>query len=350
MQLKPENLERHLAKGPAAAYLIAGDEILLQNDAADLVRERAVAAGYSEIKRNAQDNSFSWSEWLAQGNELSLFGEQRLLELRLSSAKIGTEGSAALCQYLDNPPPDTVLVVTCPRISGKPKWLQRFTASAVFVPIYPLAVEQLPQWLMRRGQRHQLALSADAAVLLAERIEGNLMAAVQELEKLALSHASSDASGAGKATAIDAETIDAAVTDSARFSAFDMLDHALKQNPVAACRALAHIREQGLDPAALLGAIGFELRRLDTLLAQRRQNRLDAGLKATRMIASKQAVLGKAVARLSEFDLERCIALAARADLLGKRGGTNQAFTLIEMLLLRLAGKPLATEDAVLAE
>ena len=345
MQIYPDKLAAQLKHSLAHAYLVAGDDALLQNDACELIRAQAAAQGYGEIQRCVQDSSFSWPEWLARGNELSLFGDKRLLELRLSTAKIGTEGSAALCQYLDNPAPDTVLLVSCPRPAGKPKWLGKFSSDGVYVPIYPLAIEQLPQWLMRRAQRYRLKLSGDAAVLLAERVEGNMMAAVQELEKLSLTHGDGDA-----VVAIDADTIAAAVTDSARFSAFDMLEHALKQNAVAACRALAHVREEGQDPAALLGATSYELRRLGSLLEYKRKNQLPAGLRAQRVIQSKQAMLNSAIARLEENDLERCVELAARADLLSKRGGSNLAFTLLEMILLRLAGKPLATEAAVLDE
>jgi len=354
VQIYPDKLASHLKQSLASAYLVAGDDALLQSDACKLIRAKAAEKGFNDVQRVEQDNNFSWPAWLASCNELSLFGDQRLLELRLNSSKIGVEGSNAICQYMADPPPDTVLLISAPRVSGKPKWVSTIASNGIQVPIYPLSSEQLPQWLIQRATAHRLKLSRDAAALLAERIEGNLMAAVQELEKLSLAKMPATRA-ADQATAplveIDVKTIDEAVTDNARFSAFDMLDHALKVNSLAACRALAHIREEGQDPAAILGAVAFELRRLATLLEYQQKNQLQAGLKAERIfLANKQATLRNAMARLKPQDLERCIALASKADLMGKRGNANLAFTFIEMILLRLAGQPLATERAVLPE
>ncbi len=349
MQIYPDKLASHLQQTLACAYLVAGDEPLLQNDACDLIRKKAIEHGFNDVQRAVQDASFSWPEWLASGNELSLFGDKRLLELRLSSGKIGLEGSAALCHFLSDPPPDTVLLVITPRVAGKPKWVGKFGSDGVHIPIYPLTAEKLPRWLMQRAHGHKLKLTADAAQLLAERVEGNLMAAVQELEKLALAK-TGPADTPDSFIEIDSKTIASTVTDNARFSAFDMLEHALKGNAMAACRALAHIREEGLDATALLGATAYELRRLATLHSYHRNNNLQAGLRAQRVIAGKQAILTKAVARLNQVDLERCIILASKADLMGKRGEAKLAFTLIEMILLRLAGQPLGTETTVLPD
>ena len=207
-----------------------------------------------------QDNHFSWPAWLASCNELSLFGDQRLLELRLNSSKIGVEGSNAICQYMADPPPDTVLLIIAPRISGKPKWVNTITSKGIQVPIYPLSSEQLPQWLIQRATAHRLKLSGDAAALLAERIEGNLMAAVQELEKLSLAKMPASPvteKATSPLVAIDVKTIDEAVTDNARFSAFDMLDHALKVNSLAACRAPCSYSRRRSRPCCYLGSYCF---------------------------------------------------------------------------------------------
>ncbi|MBT8150033.1 MAG: DNA polymerase III subunit delta, partial [Gammaproteobacteria bacterium] len=119
MQVYPDKLEAQLKRQLAAAYLIAGDESLLQRDAVDAIRASAAKAGFTTIETTIQDAGFDWQAWLSSCSEMSLFGEQRLLELRLSTAAIGVEGSKAICEYLSNPAPDSILLVTAPRISGE---------------------------------------------------------------------------------------------------------------------------------------------------------------------------------------------------------------------------------------
>ncbi|NNC55568.1 MAG: DNA polymerase III subunit delta, partial [Pseudomonadales bacterium] len=156
MQVYPDKLEAQLKRELATAFLVAGDDSLLQRDAVDAIRASASSAGFSSIETTNQDANFDWQAWLSSCAEMSLFGDQRLLELRLTSSAIGAEGSRALCDYLANPAPDAVLLVTAPKISGKPKWVSQFIQAGVYTPIYPLDSDALPQWLSARATRHGL--------------------------------------------------------------------------------------------------------------------------------------------------------------------------------------------------
>ncbi|MGB5324209.1 MAG: DNA polymerase III subunit delta [Pseudomonadales bacterium] len=345
MQVYPDKLDAQLRRGLAPAYLVAGDEPLLQRDAIDSIRAAAKIAGFDNIERTIEDSSFDWQAWLSGCAEMSLFGEKRFIELRLSSSAIGLEGSNALCDYLANPAPDAVLLVSAPRVNGKPKWVGQFTGTGIYVPVYPLEPDQLPKWLANRATRHRLRLQQDAAQLLAERIEGNLVAAEQELEKLALRFVDKDAS---QAISIGIEQVASSVGDSARFSAFDMFDHALAAQPRAAARALAHLKSEGSEPVELLGPVGYELRKLAALLEYKARNQLAAGIRSAGGAAKKRALYQRALPRIQAHDIERCTILAARADLLGKSGQRSSAFHAIEMLLLRVAGTPLPVEDVLL--
>ncbi|MBT8140175.1 MAG: DNA polymerase III subunit delta [Gammaproteobacteria bacterium] len=345
MQVYPDKLEAQLKRQLAAAYLIAGDESLLQRDAVDAIRASAAEAGFTTIETTVQDASFDWQAWRSSCSEMSLFGEQRLLELRLSTAAIGVEGSKAICEYLSNPAPDSILLVTAPRISGKPKWLSQFIQAGVYTPIYPVDSHALPTWLAARATRHGLRLQREAAQLIAEKVEGNLLAAVQELEKLSLLFANANNK---QAVVIDLEKAAKAVGDSARFSAFNMLDHALAGQPQSASRALAHLKNEGNDPAALTGPVSYELGKIASLLELKENKRLADGIKSLRLPPKKREIYQRALPRINQTDISRCTMLTARADLLGKSGQRAAAYNAIEMMLLRLAGTPMPNENAIL--
>ena len=186
MQIYSNKLAANLKQSLSPIYLVAGDDILLQNEACDEIREACSKKGYDERERFNFETGFDWQSWNESCNALSLFSNQRIIELRLPSSKIGTAGSEAISRYCENPSQDTIVLIISARIEGNPKWVKAATQTGVYVPIYPLDNNQLPSWLKQRAQKNNLTLAHDAAELLAERVEGNLMAAAQELDKLAL--------------------------------------------------------------------------------------------------------------------------------------------------------------------
>ena len=179
MQIYANKLQAQLTQSLSNVYLIAGDDDLLRDDSVQLVRDAAKKNGFSDNQKFIQDSSFSWQQLLEASNAMSLFAEKRLLELKLSSSKIGTEGSQAVLDCLRTLDEDTVLLISAPRMEGKPKWLSGIIDQGIYVPIYPLDTPQLPGWLIQRAKSKQLQLSQAAAELLAERTEGNHVAAVQ---------------------------------------------------------------------------------------------------------------------------------------------------------------------------
>lgn len=335
MQIYANKLSGHLKQSLAPVYLIAGDDILLQNEACDEIRAAADKQGFSERERFSYDNGFDWMSWHDSCNAMSLFASQRLIELRLPSSKIGTAGSEAINRYCKNPPPDTVLLIISARVEGSPKWVKAASALGVYVPIYPLDNEQLPSWLKRRAKTLHLTLAHDAAELLAERVEGNLMAAAQELDKLALLLA--------KNSNVDRQTIGKAVADSARFSAFNAFDHAIDGDAQSACRALRHLQEEGNEPAAIIAPLAYQLRNLSQLKHFEAKNKLADGLKSLRINKKRQSATSALVSKLSSAQLSQYVRLAAEADICSKSVNKESAWLLIEMILLGLAGKPLPT-------
>ena len=330
MQVYPDKLAAQLGS-LAAVYLIAGDEPLLVNESRDQVRNAAIAQGYDERELIVVDNSFNWGQLLESSNTMSLFAQRRMIELRLQSSKIGTEGSAAICQYLEAPPEDTVLLIVSPRIEGQPKWFKQLKSEAVYVPIYPLDVAKLPGWLRQRARSRGLNLPGDAAQLLADRVEGNLLAAAQEIDKLALLVPA-------KST-LSVEQIQSAVADSARFSAFNMLDRAQTGAIAPAIRALRHLRETGNEPPAVVAPVAYQLRKLIQVSEIAQQRSLDAALQQLRIHPRQAGPLKQALQHLRPADLYELLELASSADRAAKSGRRSDAWTCLELILLRLAGQ-----------
>lgn len=345
MQIYADKLQSHLNDGLASVYLVASEDSLLRDDASRQIRAAAKKNDINEIQTFVQDAGFSWEQLLESCSALSLFAEKRLIELKLASAKIGKEGSQAVVECINiitsAPDPDTVLLVNAPRIEGKPAWVNEISSKGIYVPIYPPDAHELPKWLIQRATSNGLRLSREAAELLAERVEGNLVSAVQELEKLALL--------ASKDQTVSAELVETSVLDNARYSAFNMLDRAIDGESRAACKALQKIREEGTEGVAITGAIAYQVRTLLSLIEYSGRNQLAKGFKAQRVRFNRQKPLGIALKRLTATDLENCIHLLGRADYLYKTGQTQIGWQVLEAIVLRLAGKPLAVESMLAA-
>ena len=190
-QIRSEQLASTLKGSLAPVYFIHGDEILLVNESADQIRQAAKQQEFADREVFTSDKSFDWNTLLAASNSLSLFAQKRLLELRIPTGKPGREGAAVLCEFAEQPPEDTLLLV----ISGKlepaarrSKWVKALEKSGVSIPIWPVEVNQLSGWIRQRMQIHQLSVTSGALQIMVDRVEGNLLAAQQEIEKLYLLH------------------------------------------------------------------------------------------------------------------------------------------------------------------
>ena len=190
MKLRPEQLSGHLQQGLKPIYLLSGDEPLQMMEAGDAIRQQARQQGANEREvLHADASGFDWNTLLNAANTLSLFAEQRLIELHLPNGKPGNEGSKVLCEYAARPPEDTVLMIRSGKLDKttlNSKWGKAVDAAGVVMQFWPIKPEELPTWVRRRMQAAGLQTTPEAAALLAERVEGNMLAATQEIEKLLL--------------------------------------------------------------------------------------------------------------------------------------------------------------------
>lgn len=256
MRINTDQLARTLDKSLARAWLIAGDEILLTGEAADAVRARARAEGFSGRDLFVTDRSFDWSEIRNASQTLSLFAERRILEIRMPTPRPGKEGAAVLAALATNPGPDNLLLVVTTRPEKEvwsSAWLKAFEKHGVFVQSWPVDIKRLPSWIAERAARLGVAFERGAAELLAERVEGNLLAAQQELEKLALLHPSAR---------LDIEAVQAAVANSARYDVFQLGEAALAGDAPRSLRILEGLRAEGAEPPLVLWALCREMRAL----------------------------------------------------------------------------------------
>ena len=340
MELNVDRIAAHLAGEPLRpAYLVAGPEPLLVLEAADAVRVAARAQGIEE--REVHDMEGSDADWDALAASIhapSLFASRRLIEVRLPTGKPGNEGSKLVCEFCAQPPADVVLLVVANEWSNRHagKWSEAIGRVGHSCIAWQVKPHELNGWIDRRLRSRGVKAAPDAVARLAQRIEGNLLAAAQEVDKLALLM-----QGDGSPKLLDADTMEALVADSARFDVFRLVDAALSGNPPQVARMLAGLRAEGEAVPALMGMV---VKELQTTAALARARNLAAECKAQRIWPAKEAVYKRALGRHPPERWQRFLAEAGRVDRISKGRGrvgeeSTDAWLQLERLLLAVADK-----------
>ncbi|MGS2717251.1 DNA polymerase III subunit delta [Eionea flava] len=255
-KLRSDQLNTHLQGKLMPVYLVSGDETLLVQEACDAIRQAARQAGFTERERHHVDKQFEWQQLLTSANSLSLFNDKKIIELRIDNGKPGAEGSKHICEYLAHPNEDNLLLVVTPKLDSgtqRSKWVKQIEKQGYWIPIWPISAAQLPRWLQQRLQQVGLRADSQAIELLATRIEGNLLAAHQEIEKLRL---------LSKDEWLSPELIANTVADSARYDVFGLVDKALLGDSRGAVRTLNGLKSEGTEPITILWALAREVRTL----------------------------------------------------------------------------------------
>lgn len=334
MRVYPEKLASQLEQKLLPVYLVSGDEPLLVQECCDLIRARARAEGCSEREViDASPKNFDWQELLHSASSMSLFAERKLLEVRIPSGKPGAPGSKALCEYLDSMNPDDILLVIAGKIdkqSTNSKWYKALDKAGATISVWPVNARELPRWLQQRVQAAGMSIDKDALHLLTDRVEGNLLAAVQEVEKLKL--LATD----GRITAL---TVTEGVSDNARYNVFAMAERVLDGDATAGLRMLHGLRGEGTEPPVVLWSIARELRtlyaaRLACDIGQNAQKALqDRGVWNSRM-----PMMSAALQRHTQGSLSALLQQAATTDGSIKGYADGKPWDNMEKLLLGLAG------------
>lgn len=332
MKLPLNQLAAHLDKGLSGLYLVAADEPLLVAEATDRIRRAAMEQGFDERKVFFVERGFRWEQIEQDGDNLSLFASRRIVEIRMATPKPGDAGGKAIRALAENPDPDRIVIVSIQaRMDASVQrsvWARTVEKHGVLVDIRPVSRQDLPRFIAARAKARQLVIDPDAAELLADRVEGNLLAADQELTKLKL---------ISDGDRVDSAAVMEAVAMSARYDIFRLSDAILAGDLKRGMTVLAGLRSEGVAPPLVLWAIAREIMVLAQLKrAEARGERLDPLMSKLRIWQSRQSLVRRALSRYSVNELVRLMTTAARTDRIVKGQERAPVWEAITDLVLQL--------------
>ncbi len=332
MLLKGEQLAGHLERELRPLYVLYGDEPLLVLEAADAIRAKARQQGYGEREVLTALTGFDWEQLRAAGGNLSLFGDRKLVDLRIPSGKPGREGGAALQAWCGNLSQDVLLLVTLPELDWKEEkaaWFSALAQAGVAVKLNAPPLAELPGWIAGRLRRQQQSTDQEALAFIAERVEGNLLAAHQEIQKLALLYPPGT---------LSRENVREAVLNVARYDLDGLREALLAGDLGRLARTLDGLCQEGEAPPLVLWAMSEEIRALAIIRCGLDAGRpLDGLLKDARAWGTRQSLMKRALQRLSRSTLEAAIVHAARIDRLAKGLGRGNVWEEFQRLAISLA-------------
>jgi DNA polymerase-3 subunit delta len=296
------------------------------------IRAAARERGFTQRESHVATQWFDWASLSASSSNLSLFAEQRIIELRLPTGKPGRVGSSAIVDLLERLGPELMLIVSAPKLdksSVSAKWVKAIDANGVFLPIWPVGVKELPGWIAARMRAAGLQPERSAAGLIADRVEGNLLAANQEIEKLRL------LLGEGP---VSAEDVANAVANSSRYDVYKLVDAALEGDARRAIRILGGLRAEGVEPVIVFWALGRELRLLAGLTDAVRQ-RVDLGsaMQQARVWRNRQGLVRSCISRAPDGTFHRLLKAVGQGDAAAKGQLRADPWLLASDIVLGLA-------------
>jgi DNA polymerase III subunit delta len=335
VNVRPDDLAAHLARTLEPLYVVHGDEPLLALEAGDAVRAAARSAGVEERDVLVVEPGFKWDAFIGANANASLFGDRKLVDVRIPSGKPGVEGGKALEAYAANPNPDNVTLITLPRIDKATQasaWFSALAEAGVTVAVQPLERDALPRWIAGRLARQKQKASPETLAFLADRCEGNLLAARQEIEKLGLV--------LPEAT-LTHDAVEAAVADVARYDVFAASDAWLSGDATRALRVLSVLEAEGDGPQLALWTLGEDLHALAAVQAMTGDGvPMATALRNARVWGKRQSALERAARRVPPGTVERLLAGLAVVDALSKGIGRGNAWDELTVLAMELAGTP----------
>ena len=313
MKIRANQLSSHLQNSLAPCYLVTGDEHLLVAEALDEVRKAAREGGFGTRELHVAAAGFDWNQLTASTGNMSLFAERRIVELRLPTGKPGRNGGQAIVDLVEQAGPELLFIVTAPKLdrsAAASKWAKAIEKKGVVLQVWPIGLRELPGWIANRMRQAGLQPDRDAVALIADRVEGNLLAAGQEIEKLRL------LLGEGKVTAAD---VNEAVANSSRYDVYKLADAALAGDAQRAVRILGGLRAEGVEPVIVMWSLTRELRTLATLDdAVRQGTDLGSAMQAARVWNNRQGLVRSCISRHQHGDFHRMLKASGRADAAAK--------------------------------
>ena len=336
MQLRADALDAHVAKPLAALYVITSDEHLLALEAADKFRRAARAQGYSEREVLSVERSFKWGELLAANQAMSLFGDKKLIELRIPSGKPGKDGGAALQNYVKDLSPDNLTLITLPKLdwqTQKAAWVAALQQGAVYIDIPNIERNQLPNWIAMRLAQQNQSVERQSLDFIADRVEGNLLAAHQEIQKLALLHPEGELSLA---------QVEQAVLNVARYDVFKLSEAVLSGKVARSMRMLDGLQAEGEAEVLVHWALAEDIRNIKRVKdAMAGGKPLPMALRENRIWGPKERLMERLLPRVSDARAADLLQAAHAVDGIVKglpsEGWPRDSWQALRQLAMQLA-------------
>jgi len=309
MRIKPDQLAAELKKGLKPIYFISGDEPLQLGEKADEIRKAAKLAGYDNREVITVDAHFDWGQLAFFADSLSIFSDKKIIDLRMPSGTPGIDGAKALIAYCGRLHEDNLLLITAGKLASaalKTRWFEALDKQGLVIQVWPLEAQDLINWLQQRLQQRGISTDIDGLRLLASRVEGNLLAAAQEIEKLYVLY------GAGS---LSQQQIFEVVADSSRYDVFKLIDSVLSDREDRIVKILSGLRGEGVAAPVVLWALAREARSLIKIkwAIAAGQSR-DLVYKNNQIWDKRKQLVSNALSRLSDKDLTTILVLGAKAD------------------------------------
>lgn len=331
MPIKLPQLQQSLSQSIAPVYLIAGAEPLLVQEARERVIEAAAREGFAERELIVVEPGFDWENELLAAGAPSLFTQRKLIDLRLASGKPGRTGSPALISWVEDPAPDTVLILSFgswEAAARKSKWAKVIDQAGVVVEIWPLKANELPAWISQRMSAAGLSADRDAVAMLAELVEGNLLAAQQEIDKLAMLRGGQ---------AISAADIESSVVNSSRFDGFRLAECVLRGEISESLRVVAGLQRNDVAIQPVSAALYNELALVGALLEVHQEGGNERSFfTRARVWPMRQGPMKMAAQRLTTEQLGKAFRYLATIDLQGKGQAAGNAWRTLDQLVMFL--------------
>ncbi|CAN4268197.1 HolA DNA polymerase III, delta subunit [Methylophilaceae bacterium] len=333
MQLAPAQLAAHLKQGLQALYVLVGDEPLAHRECLDAIRQAARLQGFDERNSLMVERGFNWQQIASYGASISLFASRRLLEINVPNGKPGVEGGKALQALASQPLSDTTVLIILPKLEREAKnsaWFSALEKLALVINLEEVPASQLPKWIGARLAQQGQQASPATLEFLAHQVEGNLLAANQEVQKLGLLHPAGELSD---------DAVRQAVLNVSRYDAFQLGEAVLAGDSARTVRILQGLQDEGENAVAVMNPLMWVLRPLLGIKqAELRGENVMQAMTSARIFGERQALVKRALSRLSLRQLEAALQKLADIDKTAKGVMQGDAWLEISRLCFGLAG------------
>ena len=338
-KINADQLTKKLQQSISPVYLVTGDDPLLLMEACDSIRQTAKTHGFIERELYSTDSNFHWDTLIESNSAMSLFAEKKIIEIRIHNGKPGDSGSKAIQEYCAHINDDTLLLLVSPKLDKRTlnsKWCSEIADKGELITVWPVNAQQFPRWIHQRLLHAGIKADEQAIEILCAKVEGNLLAAVQEIEKLKV--VADDKN-------IDAQTMAKLVSNSARYDVFGLVDKALLGDMRSASKMLHGLKSEGTEPLIVLWALTKEIRTLAAIKEATQEGKsIDAALNAFHVWQNRKQIVKHAYQRMSLDQLYLLMKKLSQTDKTIKGLMAGDSWNLLLDVILSLSGTDILSQ------